>query len=126
MTGKAENRYLELFKNTGFLAIGTFSSKILVFLMIPLYTNVLTTAEYGLYDILITSVQLVIPFFSLNVTDGVLRFVLENDNNVSQVFRITLKFILLSLIPAILILIINQISGCSAALNEYGLYVLAY
>lgn len=126
MTGNKENRYSELFKNTGLLAIGNFSSKILVFLMVPLYTNVLTTAEYGLYDIFITTAQLLLPFFSLNVTDGVLRFVLESDNNVNQVFRIALRFILLSLIPTILILVVNQIVGYSAELNVYGVYVLAY
>lgn len=62
MKNRQLNSYKELFRNTGFLAIGNFSSKILVFLLLPLYTNILTTSEYGLYDIFITTIQLMIPF----------------------------------------------------------------
>lgn len=126
MNSKPGNKYVELFKNTGLLAIGNFSSKILVFLLVPLYTNVLTTSEYGLYDIFVTTVQLLIPIFSLNVADGVLRFVLENKEKVNQVFRIALKFSILSIIPAAVILIINQCGGFSTDLNKYGIYVFAY
>ena len=36
MSEKINNIYTELFKNTGLLAIGNFSSKILVFLLVPL------------------------------------------------------------------------------------------
>lgn len=126
MNEKPNNRYVELFKNTGLLAIGNFSSKILVFLLVPLYTNVLSTSEYGLYDLFITTVQLLIPFFTLNVTDGVLRFTLENKENVNQVFRVALKFTVLGIIPAALIIVINNIGGFSVDLTTYGLYVLAY
>ncbi len=120
------NKYSELFKNTGALAIGNFSSKILVFLLVPLYTNVLSTSEAGLYDLFITTVQLLIPFFTLNVTDGVLRFTLENKDKVNHVFRIALKFTLLGLIPAILVVVGNQIGGFSTDLSTYALYVFAY
>ena len=41
-----QNRYSYLVKNTGILAISNFSSKILAFLLVPLYTRVLTTEEY--------------------------------------------------------------------------------
>ena len=126
MNEKQNNRYVELFKNTGLLAIGNFSSKILVFLLVPLYTNVLSTSEYGLYDLFITTVQLLIPFFTLNVTDGVLRFTLENKENINQVFRVALKFSILGILPAALILFMNNLGGFSVDLTTYGMYVLAY
>lgn len=126
MEDKPRNKYTELFKNTGLLAIGNFSSKILIFLLVPLYTNVLTTTEYGLYDIFITTVQLLIPVFTLNVTDGVLRFSLENGKNANQVFRVALKYSLLGIIPAIMIILINQLGGFSTDLHLYGIYVVGY
>ena len=43
-----------LFKNTGIIAIGQISTKIVNFLLLPLYTALLTTQEYGLVDILST------------------------------------------------------------------------
>ena len=39
----AQNRYKKLMGNTIIFAIGTFSSKVLVFLMLPFYTNILST-----------------------------------------------------------------------------------
>ena len=43
-----------LFKNTGIIAIGQISTKIVNFLLLPLYTALLTTEEYGLVDLLTT------------------------------------------------------------------------
>ena len=72
-----DNRYKYLIKNTGVLTISNFSSKILTFLMVPLYTNVLTTAEYGTYDLSISTVSLLTPILSLNVVDGVMRYSMD-------------------------------------------------
>ena len=41
-----------LAKNIIIFAIGSFSSKLLQFLLIPFYTRVLTNSEYGTIDIL--------------------------------------------------------------------------
>ena len=40
-----------LAKNTGYLALGQLGTKILSFFLVPLYTYVLTTEEYGTYDL---------------------------------------------------------------------------
>lgn len=40
-------KYKYLFKNVGLLTISNFGSKILSFLLVPLYTSLLTTGEYG-------------------------------------------------------------------------------
>lgn len=47
------NRYQKLASNTVTFAIGTFSSKFLVFLMLPLYTRTLSSAEYGEVDLVV-------------------------------------------------------------------------
>ena len=39
----AKNKYTTLISNTIIFALGTFGSKLLVFLLMPLYTSVLTT-----------------------------------------------------------------------------------
>ena len=41
------NSYKKLFSTTMILAIGSFSSKVLVFLLVPFYTRVLSQSEYG-------------------------------------------------------------------------------
>ena len=46
----------KLFKDFGVILLGSFGSKILSFLMIPLYTSILSTSDYGIIDLINTSV----------------------------------------------------------------------
>ena len=41
-----------LIKNTGIIALGNMSTKLVSFFLLPLYTSILSTAEYGTIDIL--------------------------------------------------------------------------
>lgn len=63
-----------LFRNVGLLMVSNFATKILTFLMVPLYTSVLSTKEYGIYDLLYTAMVMLIPILSLNIVDAVMRF----------------------------------------------------
>ena len=47
-----QEKYKNLTKNTALFAISSFGTKILSFLIVPLYTNILTTSEYGIADII--------------------------------------------------------------------------
>ena len=76
---KEKNKYLV--KNTLIFGISSFGSKILSFLMVPLYTSVLTTAEYGTIDIINTTAILVAYVFSINIYGGVLRFAIDKKGN---------------------------------------------
>lgn len=68
-----------LIKNTAIIAIGSLSTKILTFLLLPLYTAVLTTEDYGIIDLLMTVSGLIIPFASLEMSSGVFRFIIDNN-----------------------------------------------
>lgn len=68
------SKYKYLIKNTGILAISNFSSKLLVFFLVPIYTSVLSTAEYGTYDLAMSTVLLLYPVLTVNIVDGVMRF----------------------------------------------------
>ena len=50
----------ELIKNTFIIAIGKFSTQIVSFLLVSLYTAKLTTEQYGNYDLIITIITLII------------------------------------------------------------------
>ena len=65
MKGK---RYLA--KNIAFLTVGQFGTKLLVFFLVPLYTSVLTSAEYGTYDLYSATVGLFVPILTLNISDA--------------------------------------------------------
>lgn len=98
----------DLLKNTGILAIGSFSSKLLTFLLVPLYTAVLTTGEYGAYDIISSAVSLLIPILTLNVSDAVLRFPLDEGEDVPSIARFG---IVLTLASGVLVLVAQLAPG---------------
>jgi O-antigen/teichoic acid export membrane protein len=75
----AEGKTKKLLKETGWFAIGNFGSKLFTLLLVPLYTNVLTTGEYGIIDIITTTISLLVPVLSLSMAEGVLRFALDKD-----------------------------------------------
>lgn len=72
-------KYKRLLSNTAILGAGTFISKLLVFLLMPLYTALLSTAEFGTADILTQTANLLIPLASLGISDGLFRFALDSD-----------------------------------------------
>lgn len=79
-------KFLGLFKDMGWMTISNFASKMLVFLMVPFYTHVLTTEEYGLYDIGYTAATLVAPLITFNIAESLMRFALAEENETSCSF----------------------------------------
>ena len=71
------SKYIYLINKTGILAISNFSSKLLVFFLVPIYTSVLSTAEYGTYDLAMSTVLLLYPVLTVNIVDCVMRFSME-------------------------------------------------
>ncbi len=89
------NKHKYLAKNVGLFSISSFVPKILSFVLIPIYTNCLTTAEYGVSDLLTTTVSLLLPFFTLDIQDAVMRFALDKKYEKSDVFTVALRIILI-------------------------------
>lgn len=85
-----DKKIQKLGKNVLLLTIGNFASKILSFLLVPIYTAVLTTEEYGTADLFTTSANLVLPIFTLLIYESVMRFALDKTEDKSQVFSIGL------------------------------------
>lgn len=99
-----KDKFKYLFKNTGLLFISNFSSKFLVFLLVPLYTNVLTTEEYGSYDLIYTAVQFIVPFLCLNMIDAIMRFSIGTDKKHQKItFTIGIKYIFIAIIASLII-----------------------
>ena len=73
-------RNKRLLSNTVILGAGTFASKVLVFLLMPLYTAVLSTAEFGVADILTQTANLLMPLAAVGICDAIFRFVLDTGN----------------------------------------------
>lgn len=72
---KARNK--ELIKNTIIIMLGKFCTQFVVFLLLPLYTAYLTTEEFGTVDLIITYVSLLAPLISLQLENGIFRFLID-------------------------------------------------
>jgi O-antigen/teichoic acid export membrane protein len=84
-------KYKYLLKNVGLLIISNFGTKILSFILIPIYTSILSTAEYGMYDYYMTTVSLLTPILTLNIADAVMRFSLDKGCCSADTFSIGMK-----------------------------------
>ena len=93
----AVNRYKKLLSDTLIFAIGTFSSKVLVFLLMPLYTRVLTTADYGSVDLIMQTGNLLFPVVTAGIVSGVVRYGLDSAYDKKDVFSTGLKVTLIGL-----------------------------
>lgn len=116
--------YKYLLKNIGLLTISNFGSKILIFLLVPLYTSVLSITEYGAYDIVQTTINLLIPILTINISDAVIRFCIEKENNPSKVFSIGFFIILKACITFTVLVVINNIFDLLPFIKEYSTYML--
>ena len=73
-------KYKYLVKNIGALTIGQFGTNFLVFLLVPIYTSILSTEDYGTYDLIYNTVLLLVPFLTLNIAESTLRFSIDNNS----------------------------------------------
>ncbi len=84
------NKYQNLAKNSGLFFIANFGSKIVTFLLVRFYTELLTTEEYGTLDLINTTVNLAIPIVTLCITEAVLRFSIDDIDNRKKIFSLGL------------------------------------
>lgn len=105
------NIYKKLINNSLIFAVGNLGSKLIVIFLVPLYTYYLTTSEFGLVDLLTATISLLLPIFTLSVSDAVLRFVMDKNYDkqavlINSLVVILIGFILLITVYPILIIII--------------------
>lgn len=120
------NKYKYLFKNIGLMTISNFGSKILSFLLVPLYTNVLSTEDYGIYDFYVITIYLLIPILSLNIIEAVLRFSLDSKKDKAKIFTIGFYKCIVAVCICSILIIINMILNIVDVLNKYPLFFILY
>ena len=87
MQQKSENKYKYLAKNSLLFFIASFGSKLLAFLLLPVYTKYLSTAQYGIADLLNTSISLLFFVFTLDIGSAVMRFVMQKKETSGSVLK---------------------------------------
>lgn len=96
------NSYKKLLGNSFIFAIGRLGSKLLAFFLVPLYTYYLSTSEYGTVDLVITTVNMLLPIVSASMFDAVLRFIMDDKKETSSVMMNALNVSILGFTAALL------------------------
>lgn len=115
-------RYQYLLRNVGLLTLSNLATKLLSFFMVPLYTSVLTTEEYGIFDVFSTTVAVLLPVLTLNIQEGVLRYSLDKKCDREVVFSVGLKWVLVGSATVAVGLAIAVWSGLLAMDTIYVAY----
>ena len=120
---KKDSKYGALSKNTLLFTINSFGSKLITFLLVPLYTNVLSTNDYGTADLMTSTSQLLIPLLTLNVQDAVLRFSLDKTKDPKKIISVgcTINSIAMCLLGVVLFLL--SYSGILSFGKEYLIFL---
>ena len=119
----ANNRNRYLMKNTIIFTLGNFGSKLISFFLIPLYTNVLTTTEYGVVDLVVTVVTVAVPVLTLNISESVMRFALDKDADKQKITQIGTGVLLIGMLVGLLVF---PICRSFDKISQYSLYVYLY
>ena len=80
-------KYKLLAHDMAIFGIGTIGAKLIIFLLLPIYTNALTKAEYGIADLVFSCSEILRPFISLAIYNGLQRYGLSKDYDKNDVFR---------------------------------------
>lgn len=96
------DKYKKLASNTIIFAIGTFSSKVLSFLLMPFVTRMMATGDYGSADLVQQTVNVLIPIVTLQVNSAALRFALDKAKQKADVLTVGVRTTLLGFIAFLL------------------------
>lgn len=119
-------KYKRLLSNTAILGAGTFASKVLVLLLMPFYTAILSTAEFGTADLISQTANLLMPLAAVGICDGIFRFTLDSSpegEDRKRVFSTGMGILLVG--SLVLCAAIQALRGV-AVLGDHLLLITAY
>ena len=96
--------YKKLLKNSSIFAIANLGTKIISLLLVPYYTFVLSTEEYGSVDLIVTTISLIIPIITLSIFDSVLRFAMDMIDKREEIFSSAFIAMIIGFILSLLLL----------------------
>ncbi len=117
------NRGRYLLKNMSLFTISNIASKLLVFLLVPFYTNVLTESDYGIADVMQATLLLLVPMLSMNAGEAALRYGIEEAGKRGSILRSGIRHVLRSVI---IVYIICSVLAVTIIPAEHKIYFVAF
>ncbi len=119
------SRGRDLAKNTAILAFGKMCTQFIHFLLLPLYTAILDTSDYGTFDLLITYGTLLLPFVNWQFDQGVFRFALECRDRQEKQAEL-FSTICFANVVQVVVFCLLMYAACSFFQITHGLFLAVY
>ena len=94
------NRHKKLIQNTIIMLAGKVFTQFLTFLLLPLYTRLISVSDYGTIDLLLTYINLLAPVITMQQEMATFRFLIDNrekNEKVGEIIRTSLKSVIFRL-----------------------------
>jgi O-antigen/teichoic acid export membrane protein len=115
-------------KHSVIYGLGNISSKLIGFVLLPLYTKYLTVDEYGMLAILDITSQFLVSIFSLNIGTAMMRWSADTKDEVKQktiIFTTLIATIAISIILLIIVLpFTDDLSYLFFSSDKFSDYIL--
>lgn len=118
-----KEREKKLAKNTIMVAIGKICTQFISFFLLPLYTAMLSTEDYGIVDLLNTYVTLLIPIFFLQTDQAAFRFLIDVRED-EEKKKTIITTIIINILKQILIFLVFFILASIFIKNEYKYFLM--
>lgn len=98
-----KSRQFNLIESTIIIGIGYIIPALANLLVLPIYTEALTNEQYGIYDLLLVIVSLVVPIILVRLDAGIFRFIIIARNNDDEIRKIVSSVMSIVMILPILL-----------------------
>ena len=105
---------IRFIRTTGIYLVGNVLTKLIAFLLLPIYTGYLSPAEYGTYDLNIAYITFLSSILFLDIWGGIMRFMFDykDDSDKAQVVKSGATIFLIStLIYTLAVVILGTLLG---------------
>ena len=121
MENQKRTEYLA--KNTVLFAIGNLGTKLISFFLVPLYTNALSTNQYGIIDLIASICTVLVPVLTFNIGESVMRFSLDEDSDYDKIFSVGILFMGMCITLGTISI---PVSNYFESTKEFGWYIYFY
>lgn len=118
-----KNKYNELTSNTLLFSLSTFGAKFISFILLPLYTYILTTEEYGTAELITTTVAILLPVLTINIQDAVLRFCLDRHSDSDDVLNVAIDIVIASTVILGILLVFLSLFNFTSLNNLHIFFI---
>jgi len=98
-----------LVKNTALFALNSIGTRLITFLLVPIYTKAFDTSEYGGVDLVTTVATILVPIITINIGEAVMRFSLDENAERDKIVSVGTVFAALSVVLGTIVFAILMI-----------------